>query len=95
MCYTCESLLGGQGEEIDLGQEPCAADLEVAAMVRHYRWVRAGNHRYVVYEGRNRLMGGVVVVVDLTGGAENVIHVRRIGLLEIVRERLMRSDELD
>ena len=93
MCETCETLHAGSGATVDLSQEPCTADLEVAAMARHYHWLRAGNQRYVIYEGRHRLMGGAIVVVDLSGGAENVVLVRRIGLLEIVRDRLMHSDD--
>ena len=93
MCATCESLVSGDGEPVDMFEEPCVADLEVAAMVRHYTWHRAGNTNYVIYEGQNRTMGGVVVVVDSAQGSANVVSVRRISLLENVRDRLTRSDD--
>ena len=92
MCATCESLAHGDAEPVDMAQEPCLADLEVAAMVRHYKWQRAGNPRYVIYEGSHHFTGGVVVVVDSSRGAANVVEVRRIGLLEMVRNRLFGSD---
>ncbi len=93
LCATCESMASGSSVPVDLKAEACSADLEVASMARHYNWVRGGNQRYIIYDGRNRLMGGAVVVVDLTGGADNVVIVRRIGLLESVRERIHRVNE--
>lgn len=85
--------MSGNGVPVDLTDEPCSADLEAAAMARHYSWLRAGNQRYIVYDGRNRLMGGAVIVVDVTGGADNVVAVRRIGLLELMRDRILGSDD--
>jgi hypothetical protein len=90
LCETCDSILLGDGEPVDLSQEPCAVDPGVSEIIRHYSWTRAGNRRYVVYEGRNRLMGGAVVVVEATDGMAHVVHVQRLGLIEIIRDRLMR-----
>ena len=89
-CPTCERLVSGGGEVVEITSEPCIADIEVAAMARHYRWRRAGNARYLIYEGNNRITGGVIVVVDTAQGADNVVAVRRTGLLEYVRGRLVK-----
>ena len=90
LCATCDLLILGGGEQVDLTEEPCAASPAVADVMRHYGWVRIGNHKYVIYEGRNRLMGGAVVVAEAGGGMTNVVLVQRVGLIEIVRDRLMR-----
>ena len=93
LCATCESLATDDAAAVDvnMSEEPCAADLEVSAMARHYRWKRASNSRYVIYEGRNPLMGGVVVVAEVRRGASNVVAVRRFSLIELVRNRLFGS----
>ena len=87
LCETCERLIAGGGETVDIFQEPCIADIEVVAMARHYRWRRAGNARYLIYEGHNRITGGVLVVIDAAQGSDNVVAVRRIGMLEFFRGR--------
>ena len=92
LCATCDSLMLGGGESIDLTEEPCAVNPAVVDIMRHYSWVRAGNRRYVIYEGRNRLMGGAVVVAETEGGMKNVVLTQRVGLIEIVRDRLMRRN---
>jgi hypothetical protein len=89
MCATCESLGADDVDGIDMAGEPCAADLEVAAMAPHYEWRRARNARYLIYEGSTKFFGGVVVVVEAKRAATNIIDVRRLSPLDMMRTRLI------
>jgi hypothetical protein len=70
--------------------EAWAADPRVASLLRHYRWLRVQNNRYVVYLGEGALSHRMVITVDQHAGEQPSLTVRRIGRLEGIMGRLWR-----
>lgn len=89
LCDTC-ALLHREGVPVNLADEPCAADRQVAKLVRHYRWVRSANERYTIYVGYGALNARMVVVVDKGQNSPAVIAVRKTAPLDALLGKFWR-----
>ncbi len=74
-----------EGEPVDLTQEPCATEPNVAALAPHYRWVRAQNQRYTIYIGQGMLMHHALVVLDRWAEVAQVVAAHKISAMETIR----------
>jgi hypothetical protein len=83
LCDTCATM-HRHGERINLAQEPCAADAKVAPLIRHYRWTRISNQRYLIYVGEGMLPSRMVVVVDQLKDIQTAIALRKVRLLDVM-----------
>jgi hypothetical protein len=70
--------------------EPWATDPRVAGLLRHYRWMRIQNNRYVVYLGEGAISHRMVITVDQYAGEQTALIVRRISRLDGIMGRLWR-----
>jgi hypothetical protein len=89
LCDTC-ALLHREGVQVNLADEPCAADRQVAKLVRHYRWVRSANERYTIYVGYGALNARMVVVMDDLAKPPAVIAVRKTAPLDTLLRKFWR-----
>jgi hypothetical protein len=72
------------GERVNMAAEPCATHFKVAPLIRHYRWTRIGNQRYLIYVGEGMFPTRMVVIVDKLGGEQKVAAVRKVRLLDVM-----------
>jgi hypothetical protein len=79
-----------EGVQVNLADEPCAADRQVAKLVRHYRWVRSANERYTIYVGYGALNARMVVVMDDLAKPPAVIAVRKTAPLDTLLRKFWR-----
>lgn len=74
-----------EGEPVELTQEPCATEPNVADLAPHYRWVRAQNLRYTIYIGQGMLMHHALVVLDRWAEPPQVVAAHKISAMETIR----------
>jgi hypothetical protein len=79
-----------EGVRANPADESWAADPQVAGLLRHYRWMRVQNHRYVVYVGEGAISHRVVITVDRHASEQPSLMVRRIGRLDNILNGLWR-----
>ncbi|MFN8490023.1 MAG: hypothetical protein U0350_20720 [Caldilineaceae bacterium] len=84
LCDTCATIWR-EGERVDLMQEPCASEPNVAVLAPHYRWVRAQNQRYIIYIGQGMLMQHALVVLDRWAKTPQVVAAHKISAMETIR----------
>lgn len=89
LCDTC-ALLHREGIQVNLADEPCAADRQVAKLVRNYRWVRGTNERYTIYAGYGAINARMIVVVDQWQQPPGVITVRKTAPLDALLRKFWR-----
>lgn len=89
LCDTC-ALLHREGASVNLADEPCAADRQVAKLVSHYRWVRSANERYTIYVGYGSLNARMVVVMDRLASPPAVIAVHKRAPLDALLRKFWR-----
>jgi hypothetical protein len=77
LCHTCAGIRE-VGVPVDPADEPWATDAQAAGLVAGYRWLRVGNRRYVIYQGRGTLGQTAVVVTDTSPKAPRLVRVRRL-----------------
>lgn len=78
------------GVRVNLASEPCAADPNVARLMRHYQWMRTHNSRYTIYVGETNMPTRMVVVVDTHSGRQQVVGVHKVGPLNALTGKLWR-----
>jgi hypothetical protein len=79
-----------EGVRVNPIAESWAADPRVAGILRHYRWMRVQNHRYIVYLGEGAVSHRMVITLDQYASEQPSITVRRIGRLDSIMGRLWR-----
>ncbi|HMN28806.1 MAG TPA: hypothetical protein PKE45_11705, partial [Caldilineaceae bacterium] len=89
LCDTCATH-HRDSERVNMAEEPCAQDPQVAKLVRHFYWTRATNERYTIYVGDGGLTTRMVVVVDRLPSPHKVVAVRKSPPLEALLGRLWR-----
>jgi hypothetical protein len=87
LCDTCATI-GRDGVAVNLSDEPCAADANVALLAPRYSWLRASNSRYIIYLGQNVLMSSVQAVVEKTSNGHRVVSAQKIGFVDTIRRKL-------
>ena len=85
LCETCAGL-DQAGVAVKLEDEPWAADARVALIAPHYRWRRVGNRRFTIFVGENNFFARAVIVVDRAIQGGRVVHVRRLGAEDRLRD---------
>ena len=76
LCQTCAGMQE-VGVPLDPSAEPWAVDPQVSGL-KGYQWLRVGNRRYAIYQGRGPLGLTAVVVTDNASGAARLVRVRRL-----------------
>jgi hypothetical protein len=89
VCDTCATH-HREGVRVNLADEPCAGDPQVAKLIRHFYWTRSANQRYLIYTGDGGLTTRMVVVVDQLAATPKIIAVRKVPPLEALLGRLWR-----
>jgi hypothetical protein len=89
LCDSCATM-HREGVRVNLASEPCAADPNVARLMRHYQWMRTGNSRYIIYVGESNMPTRMVVVVDTYSGGQQVVGVYKVGPLNALTGKLWR-----
>ncbi|MCC9076050.1 hypothetical protein FKZ61_007995 [Litorilinea aerophila] len=83
-CDTCATI-GRDGEVVQLSREPWGEDPRVAALAPGYHWLRAANHRYVIYVGQSLLGDGAIVVVDRGAEPPQVVVAEKSRRVDFLR----------
>lgn len=87
LCATCATV-AAHGVAVDRDALDWGDDEQVRTIAPHYRWVAAGNRRYDIYVGEGAMMTTAVVVVERRGDQRRIVWLRRLTVLERLREML-------
>jgi hypothetical protein len=79
-----------EGVWADLTGEPWITDLRVAGLLRHYRWIRIQNMRYVVYLSEGAVSHRMVITLDQQASEQPSLSVRRIARFDSMTGKLWR-----
>lgn len=77
LCKTCAGIQE-VGVPVDPSDEAWAVDPQAAGLIEGYRWLRVGNRRFVIYQGRGPLGLTAMVVIDGSSRGARVVRVRRL-----------------
>ena len=85
LCDTCAGL-EQNGVAVSLDHEPWVNEPRVVLVAPHYRWRRVSNLRFVIFVGENNFFSRAVIVVERARQGERVVHVRRLGAEDRLRD---------